>query len=144
VSIINDWISRFAWPDISTEEGVGRARSIGAAALLWIAFTYVLAWFSVFSGGNLVGGGSNEDGLRIFALCGLGGAVAATTYLAVRIKIGRCPLAAWVGFIWIAYEALNALLDITPNNPAIFLILSFAAFQGVRGCMSRPNMAGER
>jgi hypothetical protein len=72
--------------------------------------------------------------MRIFALASLGGAVVATSYLAVRIWARRCSLAAWVGFLWFGYQNLNAALGITPANPIIIFILLFAAFQGVRAC----------
>jgi hypothetical protein len=138
---IKDLTSRFAWPDVSTEQGVGRACLIGAMALFWIGFIYVLAFINVLSGGELVGGAPNEGGIRVFALCSLGAGIGATVYLALLIKLQRCAIAAWVGFLWIGYEAMNALLAITPNDPLLFLIISFAAFQGVRGCMAPPRVA---
>jgi len=140
---IKDLTSRFAWPDVSTEQGVGRACLIGAMALFWIGFIYVLAFINVLSGGELVGDAPNEGGLHVFALCALGAAVGATVYLALLIKLQRSALAAWVGFLWIGYEAMNALLGITPNDPLLFLMLSFAAFQGVRGCMLPTGRAGD-
>lgn len=140
---IDNLISRFVWPDLSTDQGVGRACSIGSVALLLVGLIYVLAFINVFSGSDLIGEGQNEGNLRVLVLCSLAGAVAATVYLAQRIRMWRCRVAAWGGFLWLGYEALNALLAITPNNPGLFLILSFAAFQGVRGSMSSAGTASD-
>lgn len=134
MNLIGDWTSRFAWPNVATEWGIGRACSIGAAALLWIALTYIIALVDALSGSDLLGNGANEGVVGALALSSLCGGVAATIYLAVRIKLQHCPLAAWVSFLWIGYGAINTLLGIAPNSPAIFLILTFASFQGVRGC----------
>lgn len=126
--------SKFIWPDVSNSEGISRACLLGALALGWIGSTYVVSFVGVFSGGDLIGDAPNEGGWRALALSSLAGAAAAIAYLAVRIWECRCPIAAWVGLLWIGYETINALLGITPNNSFISLILLFAAFQGVRGC----------
>jgi len=128
------WVSRLAWPDICTDEGTFRARSIGAAAMVAIATTYVHNFFSILSGGELIGGAPNADPIRTFALISLGAAVPATCYLAIRIWLRGCPIAAWISFGWIGYETLNSFLGITPANPLTLLIVLFASFQGVRAC----------
>ena len=136
--------SKFVWPNVSTQEGIFRACSIGAGALAWIGSTYAVSFLDMLSGGVLVGGRANEDGLRIFALLSLGGAVAAAAYLSVRIWEQRCPLAAWVGLLWIGYGTINALLGITANNAGVFLVLLYAAFQGVRGCTILSDASDDR
>jgi hypothetical protein len=127
-------ISGLIWPNIYTDEGIFRARSVGAAAQLAIATNYVHYFFSVLNDDSLVGGAPNTDPMRTFALIALGLAIPATCYLAIRIWLHGCPIAAWMSFAWIGYETLNAFLGITPANPFTTLIVLFASFQGVRAC----------
>jgi hypothetical protein len=132
---VKDWTTGLAWPDISTDEGLSRATSIGAAAQIAVALTYAAAFVSLLGGGPLVGGDSDDGGtLRPLALVALGGAVPATIYVAYRIWAQRCGVAAWLGFVWIGYENLSSMLGITLGHPLVLLILLFAAFQGVRAC----------
>ena len=127
-------ISGFVWPNVYTDEGTFRARSVGAAAQLAIATTYAHYFFSVLTGGDLVGSGPNTDQMGTFALIALGAAIPATCYLAIRIWLRGCPIAAWMSFAWIGYETLNAFLGITTANPFTALIVLFASFQGIRAC----------
>jgi hypothetical protein len=127
-------ISGLVWPDVCTDDGIFRARSVGAAAMIAIATTYVHYFLSILGGGTLIGGAPNVDPMRTFALIALGLAVPATCYLAMRIWLRGCAIAAWMSFGWIGYETLNAFLGITPANPSTLLIVSFASFQGVRAC----------
>jgi hypothetical protein len=127
-------ISGLLWPNVSTEDGVFRARSVGAAALVAIAATYVHYFLSILGGSNLMGGTPNIDRMRTFALIALGMAIPATCYLAIRIWWRGCAIAAWMSFGWIGYKTLNAFLGITPANPLTLLIVLFASLQGVRAC----------
>jgi hypothetical protein len=129
-----DWTAKLAWPDVTTEDGISRACSIGAAAQAAVASAYAASFVSILAGGALIGGAANEGGMRIFALAALGGGVLATSYLAVRIWARGCAIAAWVGLLWIGYENMNAMLGITPANSLTLFILLFTAFQGVRAC----------
>jgi hypothetical protein len=134
VERVKNWTAKLVWPDVSGEEGVSRACSIGAAAQAAVASTYALSFVTVLDGGNLIGDAADDGAIRALALVSLSGATVATSYLAIRIWARRCALSAWVGLLWIGYESLNAVMGITPANPAILFILLLAAFQGVRAC----------
>src|SRR6202034_691554 len=99
-----------------------------------IATTYAHYFFSTLKGDDLIGGAPNAEPMRTFALIALGAAIPATCYLAIRIWLRGCPLAAWISFCWIGYETVNAFLGITPADPFTLLIVLFASFQGVRAC----------
>jgi hypothetical protein len=134
VERVRDWTAKLAWPDVTTEDGISRACSIGAAAQAAIASAYAAAFVSILGGAALIGGAANEGGMRIFALSALGAGVLGTSYLAFRIWARGCAIAAWVGLLWIGYENINAMLGITPANSLTLFILLFAALQGVRAC----------
>ena len=124
---------KLIWPDVSTEAGAVKACRIGATALGFISSNYVITFFGILSTGDAVAHPDSDGGLRTFALISLASAVAATLYLAIRVWQYRCPIAAWVGFLWIGNETINALLGITNESFLVFVILLVSAFQGVRG-----------
>jgi hypothetical protein len=140
---MKQWTVRFVWPDVSNEEGRFVACSIGAAALLSIASTYAYLLLELLSGDDHPIPSFNKNGFYPLVLFGLGAGVIATIYLANRIWRQQCQVAAWVGLMWLGYETVNALLGITAENPVILLILSFAAFHGVRGCFFSPDVADD-
>ena len=111
-----------------------RACTIGGAALASIASTYGFICFRLLSQTNLIDGLPAEIRAQLLAIITLGAGAAAAMYLAARVWVYRCPIAAWAGLLWIGVEALNAVLGITTENPGILCILLFAIFQGVRGC----------
>lgn len=126
------WITRSAWPDVGTDEGLYRACAIGAAAQTAVGGTCVSFLIATVTHihGFLDGVTETEiEAIAAFATAGL-----ATCYLAQRILLRRCMLAAWFSFLWIGYQNVDAALGVAHGDSLTLLVLLFAAFQGTRAC----------
>jgi hypothetical protein len=126
-------IGNSIWPDVTTEKGARQATMIGAAALAWLAGAYSIRCIRLLRSEHIIGGQDLDEQNWYFPIVSLVAAAVATSYFAIRVMDHRCPVAAWMGLLWIAFEAATALLGVSTVNPVISLILLFAAFQGVRG-----------
>jgi hypothetical protein len=135
------WIKALLWPDVVTGDGAARARLIGAAAILWMASSYSISFFYGIPGISRAAGEAEAAPSFYMTSLILGGI--ATAYLAARIRDHGCQLAAWSAFLWFAYQTVDAILEMEPSAPLLGL-LTFASFQGLRGCLSSAEIVQQR